>query len=214
VRNITSKTESDTEVKSLKTPSELSASDFNEQAIADNKLKSTVRNMAIGSLSTNLKSNAVETSSRREKAIAAVPDQDKYIDVLTGEQIIRKGEKVTAFHLAKFEAIRILSVSEKKFALSIFGIALVVIVLVIIPLCISNIRARDLFKQQAPVSYCGDGRGHDRDRKSHIPFRGSRISCPGSNRSHIDSIAVRGQAGHNNGLSIKPVGRACGRRTI
>ncbi|MFA5094268.1 MAG: HDIG domain-containing metalloprotein [Candidatus Omnitrophota bacterium] len=133
VRNINAKTESDTETKSLKTPSELSASDFNEQAISDNKLKSAVRSMAIGSLSTNLKSNAVETSSRREKAIAAVPDQDKYIDVLMGEQIIRKGEKVTAFHLAKFEAIRILSVSEKKFALSIFGIALVVIILVVIP---------------------------------------------------------------------------------
>ncbi|MFA5334714.1 MAG: HDIG domain-containing metalloprotein, partial [Candidatus Omnitrophota bacterium] len=81
----------------------------------------------------DLKPNIVETSARRERAISSIPPQEKLLDVLQGELIIKRGEKVAPFHIAKFEAIRALSVSEKKFALSILGITLVVIVLVMMP---------------------------------------------------------------------------------
>ncbi|MDO8525093.1 MAG: HDIG domain-containing protein, partial [Candidatus Omnitrophota bacterium] len=66
-------------------------------------------------------------------AISSVPTQEKLIDVVQGELIIKRGERVTPFHVAKFEALRVASVSEQKFALSILGIFLIVVLLVTIP---------------------------------------------------------------------------------
>ncbi len=133
VRDIAGKTEADADVKSLKTPQDITAPQFNDTEIADNKLRAVLKTIASGIVSANLKPNLVETSTRREKAISSIPPQEKMIEVLQGELIVKRGEKVTPFHIAKFETIRAMSVSEKKFALSILGICLVVIVLVMIP---------------------------------------------------------------------------------
>jgi membrane-associated HD superfamily phosphohydrolase len=133
IRNLSSKTETDIEARSVRIPPEVPVLSFNDQIISDNKLRAVLKTLCSGALSPDLKPNIVETSSRREKAIASVPPQEKLLDVLQGELIIRRGDKVTPFHIAKFEAIRAISVSEKKFALSILGICLVVIVLVMIP---------------------------------------------------------------------------------
>ncbi|MFA6355909.1 MAG: HDIG domain-containing metalloprotein [Candidatus Omnitrophota bacterium] len=133
IRNLTAKSESDAEAKSVRVPSEVPVPQFNEPDITDNKLKAVLKTICSGAAAPDLKPNIVETSARRERAISSIPPQEKLLDVLQGELIIKRGEKVTPFHIAKFEAIRALSVSEKKFALSILGIALVVIVLVMMP---------------------------------------------------------------------------------
>ncbi|MDD4879163.1 MAG: HDIG domain-containing protein, partial [Candidatus Omnitrophica bacterium] len=135
VRNIAGKTEYSAEVKNLKTPSDIqnpSQPLFTDSTLADNKLKSALRDIISATVSANLKSNLVETSGRREKTIAGVPAQEKYIDVVQGELIVNRGERITPFHLAKFEALRAASVSEQRFALSILGIFFIVIILVII----------------------------------------------------------------------------------
>ncbi|MFA5336599.1 MAG: hypothetical protein WC324_06745, partial [Candidatus Omnitrophota bacterium] len=133
IRSLTAKSESDAEAKSVRVPSEVPVPQFNEPDITDNKLKGVLKTICSGAVAPDLKPNIVETSARRERAISSIPPQEKLLDVLQGELIIKRGEKVTPFHIAKFEAIRALSVSEKKFALSILGITLVVIVLVMMP---------------------------------------------------------------------------------
>ena len=135
VRNPAGKTEYDAEVKNLKTLSDFQNPTqplFADSPVTDNKLKSVMKGIVPATVSANLKSNVVETSRRREEAIAAVPAQDKFIDVVQGELIVKRGERITPFHVAKFEALRAASVSEQKFALSILGIFFVVIILVII----------------------------------------------------------------------------------
>lgn len=135
IRNPAAKTEYYADVKGLKTPADiqnLPQSAFAESPIGDNKLKGVMKTIFSGAVSANLRSNVVETSSRREKAIASVPPQEKLIDVVQDELIIKRGERVTPFHVAKFEALRSSSVSEKRFALSILGIFFVVALLVII----------------------------------------------------------------------------------
>ena len=135
IRNSAAKIEYDTDAKGLKTSAEvqnLSQSAFADSAITDNKLKGVMKDIFCAAVSANLRSNVVETSRRREEAIATVPLQEKLIDVVRNELIIKRGERVTPFHIAKFEALRAASVSEQKFALSILGIFFVVIILVII----------------------------------------------------------------------------------
>ncbi|MDD5310949.1 MAG: HDIG domain-containing protein [Candidatus Omnitrophica bacterium] len=135
VRNISGKTEYGAEVKNLKAASDFqnpSQPLFADSTLADNKLKSVMRAIISATVSANLKSNAVETSRRREEAITGVPAQEKSVDVVQGELIANRGERITPFHLAKFEALRAASVSEQRFALSILGIFFIVIILVII----------------------------------------------------------------------------------
>ncbi|MFA5338850.1 MAG: HDIG domain-containing metalloprotein [Candidatus Omnitrophota bacterium] len=135
VRNISGKTEYGAEVKNLKAASDFqnpSQPLFADSTLSDNKLKSAMRDIVSATVSANLKSNAVETSSRREEAIIGVPAQEKSIDIVQGELIANRGERITPFHLAKFEALRAASVSEQRFALSILGIFFIVIILVII----------------------------------------------------------------------------------
>ena len=135
IRNSSAKIEYDTDTKGLKTSADiqnLPQSPFADSAIADNKLKGMIKDIFCAAVSANLRSNVVETSRRREEAIAAVPPQEKLIDVVKDELIIKRGERVTPFHIAKFEALRAASVSEQKFALSILGIFFIVIILVLI----------------------------------------------------------------------------------
>lgn len=134
VRNPAAKIEYDVEIKNLKTTSDtqnLSSSFFVDSPITDGKLKSAMRDIITAVISANLKSNVAETANRREKAITSVLPQEKLIDIVQGELIIKRGERVTPFHVAKFEALRAASVSEQKFALSILGISFIVVALVI-----------------------------------------------------------------------------------
>jgi len=136
IRNPAAKTEYYADVRGLKTPSDiqnLPQSAFTESPIGDGKLKGVMKDIFSGAVSVNLNPNVVETSARREKAIASVPPQEKLIDVVQGELIIKRGERVTPFHVAKFEALRAVSVSEQKFALSIMGVFFIVALFVIIP---------------------------------------------------------------------------------
>jgi len=136
IRNQAAKTEYDADVRNLKTPADIqnpAQSLFADSPITDSKLKAVMKDIASAAVSANLRSNVVETSGRREKAISSVPTQEKLIDVVQGELIINRGERVTPFHVAKFEALRAASVSEQKFALSILGIFFIVALLVIIP---------------------------------------------------------------------------------
>lgn len=135
LRNPSTKAEYGAEVKNLKTAEELKtqfATAFDEAAIDDKKLKSALTELALRIPAPNLKSNVVETSSRREKAIAAVPLQEKLIEVKKDELIIQRGERFTPFNVAKLEAIRAVSQHEEHFLLSVAGISLVVIALIII----------------------------------------------------------------------------------
>ena len=135
VRNQTAKTEYDADVKGLRMPSEiqnLPQSSFADSPITDGKLKVAMKDILSAAVPANLRSNVVETSARREKAIASVPAQEKLIDVVQGELIMKKGERVTPFHVAKFEALRAASVSEQKFALSILGIFFIIVLFVVI----------------------------------------------------------------------------------
>lgn len=118
IRNLNAKTEFSAQVKDLKTADELRP-----------RLQSTI---AAKTLAPNLKSNVVETSSRREKAIAAVPPQKKLIDVKRDELIIQKGERFTHFHVAKIETVRSMSLQGERFAVSVLGISFIVVALVIV----------------------------------------------------------------------------------
>lgn len=136
VRNQAAKTEYAVDVSKLKTPADIQNSAqslFADSPITDSKLKAVMRELISGAVSANLRSNVVEISSRREGAISSVPTQEKLIDVVQGELIIKRGERVTPFHVAKFEALRVASVSKQKFALSMLGILLIVVLLVTIP---------------------------------------------------------------------------------
>lgn len=136
MRNPIAKTESDIEVKSLKTADELKSqlpSIFDEPSFADKKLRGALTEIATKALAANLKSNIIETSGRRERAIASVPLQKKMIDVKRDELIIQRGERFTPFHVAKIEAMRSLSMEKRRFTLSLLGIFLIVAALVIIP---------------------------------------------------------------------------------
>ena len=118
IRNLSSKTEFNATVKDLKAPEEL---------------KSQVASaIAAKTLAPNLKSNVVETSSRREKAIAAIEPQKKLIDVKKDEILIQRGERFTHFHVAKLETIRSMSLEGERFALSVLGISLIVVTLIIV----------------------------------------------------------------------------------
>ena len=134
-RNLAGKNEYDVDVKNLKSPADIQGSFqplFADSPITDAKLKAAMKDIILSAISANLKSNVVETSGRREQAITAVPPQETLIDVVKDELIIKKGERVTPFHIAKFEALRAASISEQKFALSILGIFFVVVMLLLI----------------------------------------------------------------------------------
>lgn len=136
VRNPALKTETETAVKDLKTAEDLKphiSSMFEDASLPDKKLKGVLSEIASKSLGPNLTSNVVETSRRREEAIASVAPQKKFVAVQKGELIIEKGKPFTPFDLIKLDAVRSISVDGQKFAFSIIGICLIVIVLIIIP---------------------------------------------------------------------------------
>ncbi len=135
VRNLATQSESEVEVKGLKATDDLKSllvTAFDESFSGDKKLKAAVLEISTESLISNLKFNEAETSSRREKAIAAVPTQKKAVDVKKDELILSKGERLTPIHISKLEALRLASLNGQSFLLSILGIGLVVLALAII----------------------------------------------------------------------------------
>ncbi len=118
IRDPGSKTELNAAVKNLKTLEELKS-----------VLPAAI---AVKTLAPSLRSNVVETSARREKAIAAIEPQKKLIDVKRAEIIIQKGERFTHFHVAKLDAMRSMSIEGERFALSILGISLIVVILILV----------------------------------------------------------------------------------
>ncbi len=135
VRNLGAKSESVLETKNIKTVEDLRPqlpSLFDDPAI-DKKLKAPLAEIVLKSLSEDVKSNIVETSARREKAISGIEPQRKSVGVEKGELIIQQGEKFTPFNVAKIEAVRKDSSNAQKFTFSMLGISLIVLALVIIP---------------------------------------------------------------------------------
>ncbi len=135
IRNLNAQDEFEVAVKDLKTPDEFKPQleeIFDVFYPADKKLKAAVFEIATKTLTPNLRFNEVETASRREKAIAAVPTQKRAIDVKKDELIISKGERLSPVHVTKLEALRSASLEGQRFALSILGIGLIVLALVII----------------------------------------------------------------------------------
>jgi len=118
IRNLSSKIEFNAAVKDLKTPEDLRS-----------QLPAAI---GVKTLAPNLKSNVVETSARREKAISAIEPKKKLIDVKKDEVIIQRGERFTHFHVAKLDTIRSMSLDGERFALSVLGISLIVAVLIVV----------------------------------------------------------------------------------
>lgn len=135
IRNLNAKSESEAELKNLKTIESIKpllTSALEESFADEKKMKTALFEMATKSLTANLKFNEDETSSRREKAAASVPAQKRSADVKKDELIVSKGERITPVHVAKLEALRSASLKGQRFLLSILGIGLVVFALVII----------------------------------------------------------------------------------
>lgn len=134
IRNLGAQIELEVEVKNLKTPDDFKqqfTGAFDETFSSDKKLRAAVTEIATKSLMPNLKFNETETSSRREKAVAAVPIQKKMVDVKKDELITQKGERFTPIHVAKLEVLRTASLEGRRFLLSILGIGLVVFALIL-----------------------------------------------------------------------------------
>ncbi|KPK39607.1 MAG: hypothetical protein AMJ78_08250 [Omnitrophica WOR_2 bacterium SM23_29] len=135
IRNLVAQVELSIDVKNLKTLDEFKqqlADAFDESFSSDKKFRSAISEVATKSLVPNLRYNEIETSSRREKVVAAVPIQKKMEDVKRDELIIQRGERLTPIHVAKLEVLRSTSLEGQRFFLSILGIGLVVFALVII----------------------------------------------------------------------------------
>lgn len=135
IRNTTAKIESDIETRNIKTPDEIKSQItalLENSDVTDKRVKTVLTEIISGLIAPNLKSNVIETSSRREKAIIAVPPQKKVMDVKKDELIIQKGERYLPFHVAKLEAIRSTSTEQRRGAFSIMGISFVVVTLVVI----------------------------------------------------------------------------------
>lgn len=135
IRNTSAKTESDVEIKNIKTSDDIKShitALMETSTVTDKKARGVITEIISGFITPNLKSNVIETSSRREKAISDVPPQKKVMDVKKDELIIQRGERYLPFHVAKLETIRSASMEQHGFPFSIMGISFVVVTLVVI----------------------------------------------------------------------------------